>query len=131
MSDENTTTTTTTETTDPEYVTDILTDVQTYLTHTGETVENAFVLLLINSVVDMYKTQRHYPDDATDATIDADVELYFTKKRRWIASQIVPALLGRVGGEGISLLIDNQVTKDWKGAWPIYLPDVVPYCGVV
>lgn len=113
------------------YVDGILEDAMTYFTFTGEEVDSAFLQLLINAVVDGYKAQRNYPEELADEVIDADVTRYFTRKRTYIATQVIPAVLAKVGAEGISLLIDNQVTKDWKGNNPMLLPDVVPYCGVV
>lgn len=112
--------------------TEILQAVQTYLAFTGEIVDDGFLSLLISSVIDAYKTQRHYPDGMTDEEIDADVEKYFSMKKAVIATQTIPAILGKVGAEGQSALIDNQVSRYWGNKdFPVYLPDVVPYCEVV
>ena len=48
----------------------------------------------------------------------------------YVATEIIPAMLGKVGGEGLYSLVDNQVSKNWKYPFPVYLPDVVPYCEV-
>lgn len=112
--------------------TEIIEAVQTYLTYTEETVDNGFLSLLVNSVIDAYKTQRRYPDDMTSEAIDADVEKYFTTKKAVIATQTIPAILGKIGAEGQSALIDNQVSRYWANKdFPVYLPDVVPFCEVV
>ena len=112
--------------------TEILTAVQTYLTYTGETVSEGFLSLLISSVIDAYKTQRNYPDGMSEEAITADVNKYFSRKKNVIATQVIPAILGKVGAEGHSALIDNQVSRYWGNKdFPVYLPDVVPYCEVV
>lgn len=112
--------------------TEIIDAVQTYLSYTGESVNDEFLLLLVQSVIGAYKQQRQYPDGMTEAAIDADVNKYFTNKKAVIATQTIPAMLGKVGAEGHSALIDNQVSRYWGNKeFPIYLPDVVPYCDVV
>lgn len=112
--------------------TEILIAVQTYLKYTGETVDDEFLLLLVQSVFESYKQQRRYPDGMDEAAIAADVNKYFTNKKSVIATQTIPAILGKVGAEGQSALIDNQVSRYWGNeTFPVYLPDVVPYCEVV
>ena len=112
--------------------TEILTAVQTYLAYTGETVSEGFLSLLISSVIDAYKTQRCYPDDMSQEEINADVNKYLSNKKSVIATQTIPAMLGKIGAEGQSALIDNQVSRYWgNNTFPVYLPDVVPYCEVV
>ena len=115
----------------PEYVQEILTDCQTYLSYTGEEVSDTFLLLLIDRIVGDYKRQRHYPADITEEAIETDVEAYFDVRHGYIATEVIPAMLGKVGGEGLYSLVDNQVSKNWKYPFPVYLPDVVPYCEVV
>lgn len=110
---------------------DILSMVQTYLEYTGETVSDNFILLLIQRIVGEYKEQRCYPKDMSDEDIQTDVEAYFALKGGYIATEIIPAILGKVGGEGLYSLVDNQVSKNWKYPFPVHLPDVVPYCEVV
>ena len=110
---------------------EILSLVQTYLEYTGETVSDSFLLLLIQRVIGDYKEQRCYPATLTDAEIDADVEKYFGIRKGYVATEIIPAMLGKVGGEGLYSLVDNQVSKNWKYPFPVYLPDVVPYCEVM
>ena len=110
---------------------EILSLVQTYLEYTGETVSDGFLLLLIQRVIGDYKEQRCYPSTLTDADIDADVEKYFGMRKGYVATEIIPAMLGKVGGEGLYSLVDNQVSKNWKYPFPVYLPDVVPYCEVM
>lgn len=110
---------------------DILSMVQTYLEYTGETVSDNFILLLIQRIVGEYKEQRCYPKDMSDEDIQTDVEAYFALKGGYIATEIIPAILGKVGGEGLYSLVDNQVSKNWKYPFAVHLPDVVPYCEVV
>lgn len=112
--------------------TEIIAAVQTYLSYTGETVDSNFLLLLVQSVIELYKQQRRYPDSLSQAEIAEDVNKYFTNKVAVIATQTIPAMLGKVGAEGQSALIDNQVSRYWgNDTNPVYLPDVVPYCEVV
>lgn len=111
--------------------TEILEAVQLYLEYTGETVNEDFLSLLVSSVIESYKRQRCYPDGMDDATIEADVEKYFSVKKSYVATQVIPAMLGKVGGEGLTSLIDNQTSRYWRTDFPVYLPDVIPYCEVV
>lgn len=111
--------------------TEILTAVQTYLEYTGETVTEDFLSLIISSVIESYKQQRCYPESMDEEAIDADVEKYFTNKKTYVATQVIPAILGKVGGEGLTSIIDNQTSRYWKTDFPVYLPDVVPYCEVI
>lgn len=112
--------------------TEILEAVQTYLAYTGEEVNQEFLSLLISSVIESYKRQRCYPDGMDAEAIDADVEKYFSVKKSYVATTVVPSMLGKVGAEGQSALIDNQVSRYWANKdFPVYLPDVVPFCEVV
>lgn len=110
---------------------EILELTQTYLEYTGEEVSEDFLLLLIGRVIEEYKAQRNYPDGLDAEVIEADVNRYFANHKGQVASETIPAMLGKVGGEGLYSLVDNQVSKNWKYPFPVYLPDVVPYCGVV
>lgn len=110
---------------------EILELVQTYLEYTGETVSDNFLLVLIQRVIGDYKEQRCYPAGLSAEDIDADVEKYFSMRKGYVATEIIPAMLGKVGGEGLYSLVDNQVSKNWKYPFPVYLPDVVPYCEVM
>lgn len=110
---------------------EILSMVQTYLEYTGETVSDEFILLLIDRLVGEYKEQRRFPSDMEEEAVRADVEAYFGMKGGYIATEVIPAMLGKVGGEGLYSLVDNQVSRNWKYPFPVYLPDVIPYCEVV
>lgn len=111
---------------------EILSKVQTYLEYAGEpSVSDDFLLLLIDRVIGDYKEQRHYPSDMSEEAIQADVEAYFGKRGGYVATEVIPAMLGKVGGEGLYSLVDNQVSRNWKYPFPVYLPDVVPYCEVM
>ncbi len=110
---------------------EILTLAQLYFSHTGEEVSSDFLLLLIERIVGDYKEQRNYPDSLDDEAINADVEKYFSRRKGYIATEVIPAMVGKVGGEGLYSLVDNQVSKNWKYPYPVYLPDVVPYCEVI
>ncbi len=115
-----------------EMETEILAAVNTYLKYTGETVDSELLSLLVQSVIESYKQQRRYPVGTSDDVIKADVERYFANKKTVIATQTIPAILGKIGAEGQSALIDNQVSRYWGNeTFPVYLPDVVPFCDVV
>ena len=105
--------------------------VKAYLEITGEEYSDSFLLLLIERVVEDYKRQRHYPEGTDPAVIEADTEAYFDVRKGYVATEVIPAMLGKVGGEGLYSLVDNQVSKNWKYPFPVYLPDVIPYCEVV
>ena len=102
-----------------------------YLEYTEETVGDEFLALLVESVLETFRQQRNYPEDMTDEEIEADVNRYFRNKKSIVATQVIPAMLGKMGAEGQSALIDNQVSRYWANeAFPVYLPDVTPYCAV-
>lgn len=112
----------------------ILEAVKTYLEYTSDMEDvpsDEFLLLLINRVIGEYKEQRHYPEDVTEEEITADAAKYFSMKSGYVATEVIPAMLGKVGGEGLYSLVDNQVSKNWKYPFPVYLPDVIPYCEVI
>lgn len=110
---------------------EILGLVQTYMSYTGEPVPEDFLLLLIQRVIEEYKSQRRYPATMSDEEVAADVEKYFSTHGGYVATETIPAMLGKVGGEGLYSLVDNQVSKNWKYPFPVYLPDVIPFCEVV
>ena len=110
---------------------EILSMAKAYLEVTGEEYTDSFLLLLIDRVIEDYQRQRHYPDGTDTAVIDADTEAYFNVRKGYVATEVIPAMIGKVGGEGLYSLVDNQVSKNWKHPLPVYLPDVIPYCGVV
>lgn len=115
----------------PEYEQAILIACATYFSYAGDAPSNAFLLLLIERVVGDYKEQRSYPASLSAEAIEADVAKYFNMRCGYIATEIIPAILGKVGGEGLYSLVDNQVSKNWKHPFAVYLPDVLPYCEVV
>lgn len=110
---------------------EILSMVKAYLEYTGEEYSDSFLLLLIERVIEDYQRQRHYPKGTDASTIDADTQAYFDVRKGYVATEVIPAMLGKVGGEGLYSLVDNQVSKNWKYPFAIYLPDVIPYCEVV
>ena len=111
---------------------EILSAVETYLEYTGEKpVGSNILLLFVDRVIETYKQQRRYPDGLSEEAIEADVERYFANRKSYVATEVIPAMLGKVGGEGLYSLVDNQVSKNWKYPLPVYLPDVVPYCEVI
>ena len=110
---------------------EILALAQSYLEYSGETVTDSFLLLLVQRVIEDYKRQRHYPDTVNAAFIESDTNAYFAVRKGYVATEVIPAMLGKVGGEGLYSLVDNQVSKNWKYPFPVYLPDVIPYCEVV
>ena len=113
--------------------TDILTAVQTYLAQTGEAEKYnpEFLSLLVDTVIESYKRQRCYPDGTENEVIDADVEKYFSVKKSYVAMTVIPAMLAKVCGEGLTSIIDNQTSRYWGTDFPVYLPDVVPFCEVI
>lgn len=110
---------------------EILSMVKAYLEVTGEEYTDSFLLLLIERVIEDYQRQRHYPDGMDASDITTDTEAYFNVRKGYVATEVIPAMIGKVGGEGLYSLVDNQVSKNWKYPFPVYLPDVIPYCEVV
>lgn len=113
---------------------EILTAVKAYLefdSDLNEVPPDSFLLLLIDRVIGDYQRQRNYPEGTSAEVIQADTERYFSMRKGYVATEVVPAMIGKIGGEGLYNLIDNQVTKSWKYPFAVYLPDVIPFCGVV
>ena len=113
---------------------EILSLAKGYLEYTSDLNEvppDSVLLILIDRVIGDYKEQRNYPDGLSQELIDADVEKYFGMKKGYVAADVIPAMIGKIGSEGQYSLVDNQVSKNWKYPFTVYLPDVVPYCGVV
>lgn len=113
---------------------EILNAVKTYLEYTSDIEDvpsDEFLLLLIQRVVEDYQRQRHYPDGTDSEAIQTDTENYFAVRTGYVATEVIPAMIGKVGGEGLYSLVDNQVSKNWKYPFPVYLPDVIPYCEVL
>lgn len=113
---------------------EILTLTKSYLDYTSDINEvpsDNFLLLLIDRVIGDYKKQRCYPAEMSAGDIETDVNKYFGMRKGYVATDVIPAMIGKVGGEGLYSLVDNQVSKNWKYPFTVYLPDVIPYCGVV
>ena len=108
---------------------EILEIAESYFKRIGEDIKAGFLLLLIQSVIDNYKTKRNYPASYTDEMIEADVSRYFGRRKNEIAMVIIPELYGRIGGEGLSMLTDNGITRMWQKS--TLLDDVTPICEVV
>ena len=116
---------------------DVKDDIQgiamSYLNALDESEDFSPVLISIeiDSLIDEYKSIRNYPKSVDDEDIEADVIRYFNRKRSYFGTQVVPAMLTKVGAEGLETLIDNQVSKYWGKAFENYFRDVAPYCEVV
>jgi len=108
---------------------EILELTKTYFEHMDEDISDSFLLALVKSVTDHYKTLRNYPESYTDEMIEQDVARYFSLRKSYIAFEIIPELYGRLGGEGLSMLTDAGTTRIWKNS--VVLHDVVPICEVV
>lgn len=101
-----------------------------YSSDVNDVPSDNFLLLLIRRVIGEYRQQRHYPEGFDEDIIRSDTEKYFTNKLGYVATEVIPAMIGKVGGEGLYSLVDNQVSKNWKYPLAVYLPDVIPYCEV-
>lgn len=108
---------------------EILENAQTYFKTTGETVDDNFLLLLISSLFDEYKARRNYPAYFTNKQIEADVKSYFVRKKAYFAMKVIPAMIGKIGAEGLSSLLDNGVSRVFAADGYFY--DVIPYCEVL
>ena len=85
--------------------------VKAYLEITGEEYTDSFLLLLIERVIEDYQRQRHYPDGMDASDITADTEAYFNVRKGYVATEVIPAMIGKVGGEGLYSLVDNRCRK--------------------
>lgn len=108
---------------------EILEGVSVYFEQTGEKLDDDFVLLLIESLMDEYKAKRNYPAYFTDEQIAADVTAYFGRKQNYFAMKVIPAMVGKIGAEGLSSLSDNGISKVFET--DTYFSDVIPYCEVL
>lgn len=100
-----------------------------YFANTGEAVDDELLLLFVESLVDEYKAKRNYPDYFTEEQIDADVVQYFRRKQTYFAMKVIPAMVGKIGAEGLSSLSDNGVSRVF--AAECYFSEVIPYCEVL
>lgn len=108
---------------------EILEMTKTYFQETGEQVGDAFLLLLIGSLVDEYKAKRNYPAYFTDAQIEEDVTAYFTRKKTYFAMKVIPAMVGKIGVEGQVSHSENGISRTWEAdGW---FDDVIGYCEVL
>lgn len=108
---------------------EILESVSAYFKQTGEKLDDDFVLLLIESLMDEYKARRNYPAYFTEEQISADVTAYFARKKTYFAMKVIPAMVGKIGAEGLSSLSDNGVSRVF--ASECYFSEVIPYCEVL
>lgn len=108
---------------------EILECVSVYFKQTGEKLDDDFAFLLIESLIDEYKSKRNYPTYFTDEQISADVAAYFACKKTFFAMKVIPAMVGKIGAEGLSSLSDNGVSRVF--AEDAYFSDVIPYCEVL
>lgn len=100
-----------------------------YFDTTGEAISDEFLLLLVDSLMDEYKAKRNYPGYFTEKQIDADVAAYFNRKKAYFSMKVIPAMVGKIGAEGLSSLSDNGVSKVFES--DTYFSDVIPYCEVL
>lgn len=100
-----------------------------YFETTGESISDEFLLLLVDSLADEYKSKRNYPGYFTEEQIDADVAAYFNRKKTYFAMKVIPAMVGKIGAEGLSSLGDNGISKAFES--DTYFSDVIPYCEVL
>lgn len=100
-----------------------------YFETTGESIDDEFLLLLVDSLVDEYKAKRNYPGYFTEEQIDADVAAYFNRKKNYFAMKVIPAMVGKIGAEGLNSLSDNGISKVFES--DTCFSDVIPYCEVL
>lgn len=96
-----------------ELMQDILDMAKAYFDFIEEEINDSFIVLLINSLVDGYKNARCYPSSYTDEMIEDDVEAYFSRKKTHVAMYVIPEMYGRIGAEGLSSLTDAGTVRNW------------------
>lgn len=100
-----------------------------YFKVTGESFREYFLLLLVDSLVDEYKSKRNYPGYFTEEQINADVTAYFKRKCTYFSMKVIPAVIGKMGAEGQISHSENGISRTWESeSW---FADVIPYCEVV
>ena len=100
-----------------------------YFDTTGESISDEFLLLIVDSLMDEYKAKRNYPGYFTEEQVDADVSAYFKRKKSYFSMKVIPAMIGKIGAEGLSSLSDNGISKVFES--DTYFSDVIPYCEVL
>ena len=100
-----------------------------YFETTGESIDDEFPLLLVDSLMDEYKAKRNYPAYFTEKQVDADVAAYFNRKKSYFSMKVIPAMVGKIGAEGQVSHSENGISRTWEtDAW---FSDVIPYCEVL
>ncbi len=108
---------------------EILKMTKAYFEMMDEDISEDFLKLLIKSIIDEYKNLRNYPASWTDEEIEADASRYFERRKSNIAMKVIPEIYGRIGGEGLSMIVDAGTTRYW--VTEKYFNDVVPFCEVI
>ena len=110
---------------------EILELTKSYFTLMDEDIKEkeGFLLLLVKSAIDQYKTLRRYPESYTPEMIEADVMRYFDARKTDVAMTVIPELYGRIGSEGLSMLTDAGTTRMWTQNK--IFSDVTPICEVI
>lgn len=100
-----------------------------YFETTEESLSEEFLLLLVESLVDEYKSKRNYPAYFTEDQIDADVYAYFNHKKTYFSLKVIPTMVGKIGAEGQVSHSENGISRTWETeSW---FSDVIPYCEVL
>lgn len=110
---------------------EILEMTKSYFTLMDEDIreKEGFLLLLVKSAIDQYKTLRRYPESYTDEMIEADVKRYFKARKTDVAMTVIPEMYGRIGAEGLALLTDAGTVRQFKNQ--TLFNDVTPICEVI
>lgn len=110
---------------------EILEMTKSYFTLMDEDIKEkeGFLLLLVKSAIDQYKTLRRYPESYTDEMIEADVKRYFKVRKTDVAMAVIPEMYGRIGAEGLSMITDAGTTRMYKNQ--AIFSDVTPICEVI
>lgn len=100
-----------------------------YFKVTGESFNYEFLLLLVDSLIDEYKSKRNYPEYFTDKQIETDVVSYFNRKKSYLSMNVIPAMIGKIGAEGQVSHSENGISRTWET--DTWFSDAIPYCEVV
>ena len=100
-----------------------------YFDTTGESISDEFLLLIVDSLMDEYKSKRNYPAYFTEEQIDADVSAYFNRKKAYFSMKVIPAMVGKIGAEGQVSHSENGISRTWET--DTWFSDVIPYCEVL
>ena len=105
---------------------EILEYVKNYITGAGlQEYPDVFLLLLIDFVIEKYKSRRNYPSDFTESRIAEDLS-----KTKMTIMMATIDIYSKVGAEGHVTYNDNGINRTFENAYISLnlFSNVIPFC---